>query len=303
MKLSIAPIPYKWSEKEILNFYNQICELPVDIIYIGETICNKRNIWNQPFLFKIADKIASSGKEAVLSTLSLIESDSDMASLKAICNNDNYPVEANDLAAINYLCDKQKSFIAGSSINVYNHKTLSFLINKGLTRWTLPPELSGCTLNEIVSKTQSNCKLDFESEICGFGHIPLSFSARCYTAKTYDHTRENCQICCAKHHHGIDVTTQDSTDFLKINGTQVQSGKAINYLPFATEMENMGVDIFRIIPTDYDMGKIITQIHHCINNNSDPQILNDIVPTSQTIDGFWLGHAGISRSLTKIEDL
>ena len=38
MKLALGPLLYYWSREAIREFYLAMAELPVDIIYLGETV-------------------------------------------------------------------------------------------------------------------------------------------------------------------------------------------------------------------------------------------------------------------------
>ena len=42
MKLSLGPMQYFWPRERTLAFYREAIEWPLDIVYLGETVCSKR---------------------------------------------------------------------------------------------------------------------------------------------------------------------------------------------------------------------------------------------------------------------
>jgi len=61
----------------------------------------------------VANRLADAGKEAVLSTLTLIESESDLKALRRMVDNDKFAVEANEMGAVRLLAEKKVPFVAG----------------------------------------------------------------------------------------------------------------------------------------------------------------------------------------------
>ena len=140
-KLSLGPILYYWSREDVFDFYASIAESAVDIVYLGETVCSKRRVMRPNDWLQVADMLQKKGKEVVLSTLTLLEANSEIGSLRKICNNEKYMVEANDMAAVQMMSGT-KSFVTGPAVNIYNSRTLDVLARAGLKRWTLSVELS-----------------------------------------------------------------------------------------------------------------------------------------------------------------
>ncbi|MDE2002749.1 MAG: hypothetical protein KGJ25_04375, partial [Betaproteobacteria bacterium] len=103
MKLSLGPIQYFWDRERVFDFYRRVAAAPVDIVYLGETVCSKRRALRLPDWLDIAGRLAAAGKEAVLSTLTLIEAESEAGYLRTIAENGRYAVEANDMAAVGML--------------------------------------------------------------------------------------------------------------------------------------------------------------------------------------------------------
>ncbi len=111
-RLSLGPVQYFWPETQLRDFYDMVASSPTDIVYLGETVCSKRRALNVEGWLELADMLTRAGKEVVLSSLSLIEADSELAAMKRICANGRYRVEANDMAAVQILAG-QSGFVAG----------------------------------------------------------------------------------------------------------------------------------------------------------------------------------------------
>ena len=42
MKLSLGPIQYYWTRDAVREFYAAVADAPVDVVYLGETVCSRR---------------------------------------------------------------------------------------------------------------------------------------------------------------------------------------------------------------------------------------------------------------------
>ena len=187
---------------------------------------------------EIAARLERAGKEVILSTLTLIEADSELSKLKSICKNEEYSIEANDMAAVNLLSGK-RPFVTGPAINIYNARTLNVLAKQGLKRWVFPVELSGKTLTDILEQRPEN----IETEVFVYGRLPLAFSARCFTARYHNLQKDDCQLRCIDDPDGLLMKTREDDPFLIINGIQTQSAKSCNLITDLLDIKKMGVDI------------------------------------------------------------
>src|SRR5674476_1389015 len=170
VKLALGPILYYWQRDALFEFYERIEAAPVDIVYLGETVCSKRHNFRLEDWLEVAKNLAASGKQVVLSTQALIESESDLKTLRRLAENGSYTVEANDMAAVRLLSGKQ--FVDGPHINTYNPQTLTVLAGK--------PQ-------------------GMETEVFAYGRLPLAVSARCFTARHYSLPKDDCQFRCLDH--------------------------------------------------------------------------------------------------------
>ena len=244
MKLSIGPIQYFWERQQVLDFYRQAADCAAEVIYLGEVICSKRRLVKPEDWLAIGNELKQAGKEVILSSLTLLEAASEMSSLKKLCRNDDFMVEANDISAVQLLSTAGRSFVTGPSVNIYNSRSLQLLANKGLKRWVLPVELGLDTLRDLQAERPD----DVETEVFALGRLPLAYSARCYTARSHNLPKDDCRFKCIDYPDGSLLKTREDQDFLILNGIQTQSALTHQVLEQLPELETLGVDVLRISP-------------------------------------------------------
>lgn len=244
MKLSIGPIQYFWERHQVFDFYQQVADCAAEIIYLGEVICSKRRQVKFEDWIAIGNELKQSGKEVILSSLTLLEAASEMSSLKKLCRNDHFMVEANDISAVHLLSSAGRSFVTGPSLNIYNSGSLGLLAGKGLKRWVLPVELGLDTLKDL----QAQRPIGVETEVFALGRLPLAYSARCYTARSHNLPKDNCNFKCIDYPDGTLLKTREEQDFLVLNGIQTQSALTHQVLDQLPELETLAVDVLRISP-------------------------------------------------------
>ena len=289
-KLSVGPILYYWDREKIFDFYQMLADAPVDIVYLGETVCAKRSLIRLEEWFEIADTLAAAGKEVVLSTMALLEADSELKRLRRICENDRYLVEANDMGAINLL--QGKPFVSGHSVNLYNERTLALLAKKGMKRWVLPVELSHETLADLQAHRPENV----ETEVFAYGRLPLAYSARCFTARAHNLPKDDCQYRCLDYPDGLTLSAQDNTRFLALNGIQTQSAQTFNLLAELARIRELKVDVIRLSPQANWMENIIKLFSKTLAGELSPEEGADKLLRWMPVgscDGYWYGDAGM----------
>ena len=166
MKLALGPIPYYWPREGVFEFYKNAVLSAVDVVYLGETICSRRHELRLPDWLDLAHMLSSAGKEVVLSTQALIESESDLKVLRRITGNGQFLVEANDMGAVRLL-EGRVPFVAGSHLNVYNPRTLAFLRSLGARRWVAPVEMPRSALAGMLQPRPE----DVETEVYAYGSV------------------------------------------------------------------------------------------------------------------------------------
>jgi O2-independent ubiquinone biosynthesis protein UbiV len=259
MKLSVGPILYLWPRKQALDFYAALCEAPVDIVYLGEVVCSKRRLLQRSDWIEVVRALRNSGKEVVFSTLALIEAESELAALSRIVRESDGLVEANDFAAVEAL--EGRAFVAGPHLNVYNPAALAVLARRGARRWAAPVE---APLQNIASLAASR-PTGLEVEMFAYGRLPLAFSARCFTARAQQRSKDDCEFVCGAHPDGVTLYTREDRPFLCLNGVQTQSAAVQNLLSAVPSLRAAGVDIVRLSPQSRGFFEVVRAFRDAVN--------------------------------------
>lgn len=293
MKLSVAAVPYFWSKEAYQDFYRALVKTNVSIIYIGETVCSKRRSMTLQDWIEIAEMITAHGKQAVLSTLTLLEAESELKYLSKIVGQKEYLIEANDLAAIQLASQNKLHFVAGTAVNIYNQRTLSRLAKQGMKRWVVPVELGRGDLPQLIS-TAALENVEVEYQV--FGRMPLAHSARCFTARHLKLPKDNCRFKCLEYEQGIKVKTQEGDSFAYINGIQTQSAKVSNLLNRFAELSQLGIDVVRIVPVSReDTIKVVALAGKAVSDNDTVNLSPEALSENyEYCNGYWLNVEGMT---------
>jgi len=292
MKLSLGPLLYFWPKQTTEEFYQAAINSSSDIIYLGETVCSKRRELKARDWIALAKSLNHQGKEIVLSSMALLEAPSEVKVLKQLCENGELSVEANDMGAIQLLSEKKVPFVCGSAINCYNASTLNFFVNKGMQRWVMPVELSRDWLQKVLTDAQKmGIREQFEVEIFAHGHLPLAYSARCFTARSENKAKDDCELCCINYPTGRKTNTQEGQQVFVLNGIQTQSGYCYNLLNDVDSMRGL-VDVIRVSPESLDSLSVINRFKQQLNNQKNIQI------GDYQCNGYWHQIAGLETIAT-----
>jgi len=291
MKLALGPNLYYWDRDKTFSFYSEIAASPVDIVYLGETVCSRRHLLRLQDYLDLAEQLIAAGKEVVLSTQTLIESESDLKTLRRISGNDKFSVEANEMGAVRLLANKVP-FVAGPTLNIYSPQTLDLLAGLGATRWVMPVEMSRAALEPM----QQNRRNGLETEVFAYGRLPLAYSARCFTARHHNLQKDDCQFRCLDYENGLSLKTREGQPFLTLNGIQTQSALPYNLIGELETLREAGVDVVRVSPQAYHMGKILHLFRECMEQRLSPALalaqMEKLMPEAPC-NGYWHGKPGL----------
>ncbi|MBL0231504.1 MAG: U32 family peptidase [Moraxellaceae bacterium] len=265
-RLSLGPLLYYWPRQQTFDFYDEIANSTVDVVYLGETVCARRHELDASDWLTIGQKLQAAGKEVVYSSQVLLESESDIRRLKSLFNNNKY-IEANDMSAVNLATEASLAFVAGMTLNLYNESALALMAKKGAIRWVAPVELNSAQLGYLVRAVAST----LETEVFAFGRMPLAYSARCFSARHINRQKDSCQFVCLDTPQGLDVYTQDNEPFLTLNGIQTQSVKSCDLLADIPLLLDLGVKVLRISPQAQHTPAIIELFRAVLDNKIEPQ--------------------------------
>ncbi|WP_455811554.1 U32 family peptidase [Pseudomonas graminis] len=288
MKYSLGPVLWYWPKETLNAFYQAAASSQADVIYLGESVCSKRRATKTADWLSMAKSLASAGKQVVLSTLALVQSPSELTELKRYVDNGEFLIEANDVGAVTLANEAGVPFVAGPALNVYNAVTLQLLLKMGMTRWCMPVELSRDWLVQLLKQCDElGIRQQFEVEVLSYGYLPLAYSARCFTARSENRSKDECQTCCIDYPQGRRVRTQEDQQVFVLNGIQTMSGNCYNLGNDLISMQGL-VDIVRLSPQDTETLSMVDQFRA---NETGHQPL--MMARTADCNGYWRRVAGL----------
>ncbi|WP_315309823.1 U32 family peptidase [Pantoea vagans] len=289
MQYALGPVLWYWPTDTLEDFYQQAARSSADIIYLGEAVCSKRRATPYARWMALARDVASSGKQVVLSTLALLQSPSELKELQRYVENGEFLIEANDIGTVNMAAERHLPFVAGPTLNVYNADTLQLLVKEGMTRWCMPVEMSRDWLLQLLAQCETRgIRQQFEVEVLGYGHLPLALSARCFTARSENRAKDDCETCCINYPTGRRVNSQEGQQVFVLNGIQTMSGYCYNLGNDLAGMRGQ-VDCVRLSPQDTSTLAEIDRFR--ANENGQAPLM---VAKGSDCNGYWRKLAGMT---------
>ena len=218
----------------------------------------------------------------MLSSLALIEAESELGALERLIDNGRFRIEANDLSAVQLCRERRLPFVGGPSLNIYNHRALALLMEDGLLRWVPGVEQGRDLLRELRTEMTAAGGRIPELEVIAWGRLPLSWSARCFTARAFDVGKDDCGFRCIEHPDGLPLATREGQPLLVINGVQVQGHAVCDLGPELAELRGLGVDLLRLYPQAEGMAEIVQHFRAAADGTGTPERLG-------AVNGYWHG--------------
>jgi collagenase-like PrtC family protease len=294
MKLALGPLLYYWPRADTLGFYAQVARSAADIVYLGEVVCSRRHELAHEDWMAIAGGLAAAGKEVVLSTQALTESEGDLKLVRRVVGNGLWRVEANDMGAVRLL-EGTTGWVAGPHLNVYNPEMLGMMAALGATRWVAPVEGT----RDMVAGVLASRPRGLQAEVFAHGRVPLAFSARCFTARHFNRQKEDCGYGCLDFPDGMALDTQEGRRFLALNGMQTQSAAVYSLAADLPSLRAAGVNVLRVSPqSEHTIEVLATLRELCDGSLSAADARETLAGISPGVlcNGFWRGAPGLDAA-------
>lgn len=279
LELTIGPLLYWWPRPALMALYAAVADSAARTVVLGEVVCSRRHEYTFDDWLALARDLAAAGKTVVLATQALVMSEAELRSLRRIVDCDEFAIEAGDASALRLLAQAaaqahergaaRRPFVLGPHINVYNRDALREHAALGAGRWVAPVELpldALALINPPADRVHGPAGA-LETEVFGFGRLPLAFSARCFTARHHRLAKDACEYRCRDDADGLLLRSAEGRDFLVLNGIQTQSAALHALIDRGAALRAAGVHSVRLSPASGDFARVIALFERALNHD------------------------------------
>ncbi|MDE2396180.1 MAG: U32 family peptidase [Burkholderiales bacterium] len=267
LRLTVGPVLYHWPRETLLAFYEAVAETAADTVVIGESICARRREMRLADWLAVGRELKAAGKEVVLVSQALIESEADLRLIERQAEQQEFAVEAGDASALQILAGRVP-LVLGPHLNIYSREALHEHADLGATRWVAAVELAldaMALINPPAAPVRTPEGRPITTEAWGFGRLALAFSARCFTARHHGSSRDDCEQRCGADPDGLALETGEKQPFLVLNGTQTQSAAVHNLIGEAAALRAAGVASLRLSPCAQGFTQVVADFEAALN--------------------------------------
>lgn len=267
MGLTVGPVLYFWPRATLMQFYAELADSPADTVVIGEVVCARRRELRLPDWLALGRELREAGKTVVLAAQALVETEADLRLIEHQGEQGEFAVEAADASTLQLLAGRVP-LVLGPHLNIYSRAALVEHAGLGATRWAAPIELpldAVGLVNPPTDRVRTPQGEPIETEAWGFGRVPLSFSARCFTARHHRLAKDACEYRCLGDPDGLPMLTTERQPFLVLNGTQTQSAGVQSLLGDAAALRAAGVQRLRLSPCSQGFGQVLRDFDEVFN--------------------------------------
>jgi len=279
--LTVGPVLYWWPRETLMAFYAEVAESAARTVVLGEVVCSRRNEMRHEDWLALARDLTAAGKEVVLATQALLASEAELRTMRRLCEQDEFAVEAGDASALHVLAAQalasasrptRRPFVLGPHINVYNRAALAEHAALGAGTWVPPVELAldAAALANPASDPVRGPAGAIATEVFGFGRLPLAFSARCFTARHHHLPKDSCDFRCRGDADGLLLKSSEGEPFLVLNGIQTQSAGVHSLLGDAKALRAHGITRVRLSPCGSGFAEVLRRFDAVYNEGAAP---------------------------------
>lgn len=293
LQLTVGPVQTYWTRDTLTQFYADVADSPADTVVLGENVCSRRHEMKLDDWLSLARELAAAGKQVILSTQALVESEADLRVIRRLQGQRDFLVEANDASSLAILADRQPHAL-GPHINVYNRPALDEHAAFGAVRWCAPVELSLDAvrlINPPGDPVLTDSAQPLHTEVFAHGRMPLAYSARCFTARHHRLSKDQCEFRCGQDPDGLLLSSSEGQPFLVLNGTQTQSAAQHCLILEGEALRQAGVRSLRLSPCSQGFVRQLVLYEQVMNHGGDAQAAFDELRAASLPGGLSNGYA------------